>query len=62
VNEYLSRRIQQGDGSEGHSSIEDSVAALDLVKWFVFNKKTKSALSVPVSSGAKPVTASKAKE
>jgi RNA exonuclease 1 len=33
--------IQQGGGSKGHSSVEDSVASLDLVKWFVLNKKTK---------------------
>ncbi|KAF8266868.1 ribonuclease H-like protein [Lactarius quietus] len=55
MNEYLSRRIQQGDGLKGHSSVEDSVAALDLVKWFVHNKKTKPALVVPVSSGGSPV-------
>jgi hypothetical protein len=39
--EFLSRSIQQGGGSKGHSSVEDSVASLDLVKWFVVNKKTK---------------------
>jgi RNA exonuclease 1 len=39
--EYLSRTIQEGGGSKGHSSVEDSVASLDLVKWFVLNKKTK---------------------
>ncbi|KAH9062697.1 hypothetical protein EDB87DRAFT_1605401 [Lactarius vividus] len=58
--ECLTRHIQ---GSErGHSSVEDSVAALDLVKWFVFNKKTKPAL-VPVGGGGgggSPVAASKA--
>ncbi|KAI0284216.1 ribonuclease H-like domain-containing protein [Russula aff. rugulosa BPL654] len=37
--EFLSRTIQQGGGSEGHSSVEDSVASLDLVKWFVLNKR-----------------------
>jgi RNA exonuclease 1 len=61
VNEYLSRSIQQGDSTKGHSSIEDSVAALDLVKWFVVSKKTKPALSVPVSSSSSPVAASKVK-
>lgn len=39
--EFLDRSIQQGGGSKGHSSIEDSVASLDLVRWFVLNKKTK---------------------
>ncbi|KAI0254695.1 ribonuclease H-like protein [Lactifluus subvellereus] len=39
--EYLGRSIQEGGGSLGHSSVEDSVAALDLVKWFVLNKKAK---------------------
>ncbi|KAI9508949.1 Rexo1 protein [Russula earlei] len=39
--EYLSRSIQAGDGSKGHSSVEDSVASLDLVKRFVLNTKTK---------------------
>ncbi|KAH9977779.1 ribonuclease H-like domain-containing protein [Lactifluus volemus] len=40
--EYLNRTIQEGGGSRGHSSVEDSVAALDLVKWFVLNKKERS--------------------
>lgn len=30
--------IQTGGGSSGHSSVEDSVATLDLVRWFVLNK------------------------
>ena len=47
--EFLSRSIQQGGGSRGHSSVEDSVAALDLVKWFVLNKKT---MPVIVTVGA----------
>lgn len=39
--EHLDRTIQASTGSSGHSSIEDSIATLDLVKWFVLNKKTK---------------------
>ena len=49
MKEHFSRPFREGDASRGHSSVEDSVAALDLVKWFVLNKKTKPAL-VPVSS------------
>ncbi|KAI9467018.1 hypothetical protein BJY52DRAFT_1235906 [Lactarius psammicola] len=59
--EHLTRHIQ-GD-SRGHSSVEDSVATLDLVKWFILNKKKKPTL-VPVSGGGGdggPVAASKAK-
>jgi RNA exonuclease 1 len=44
--EHLSRVIQQGGGSKGHSSVEDSVASLDLVKWFVLNKKTKPTIAI----------------
>lgn len=63
--EFLNRLIQVGDGSRGHSPVEDSIAALDLVKWFVLNKKTKPTI-VPVSSGgggggSNPVAASKTK-
>jgi RNA exonuclease 1 len=36
----------------GHSSVEDSVASLDLVKWFVLDKKTKST-TVTAGVGAK---------
>ncbi|TFY68617.1 hypothetical protein EVG20_g3475, partial [Dentipellis fragilis] len=39
--EHLGRAIQTGDGSSGHSSVEDSVATLDLVKWCVLNKRQK---------------------
>jgi len=48
--EFLSRSIQEGGGSKGHSSVEDSVASLDLVRWFVLNKKTKPVI---VSVGAR---------
>jgi len=37
---------------KGHSSVEDSVASLDLVKWFVLNKKTKpTTVTVGVGGG-----------
>ncbi|KAI0304099.1 Rexo1 protein [Russula brevipes] len=50
--EHLRRSIQQGGGSKGHSSVEDSVASLDLVKWFVLNKKTKpTVVAVGVADG-----------
>ena len=49
--EHLSRMIQQGGGSKGHSSVEDSVASLDLVKWFVLNKKTKPTIDTVGASG-----------
>jgi len=59
VREHLQRSIQVGGGTTGHSSIEDSAAALDLVKWFVLNKKTKpsgitASLGVVKSSTSQP--------
>lgn len=50
--EFLSRSIQEGAGSKGHSSVEDSVASLDLVKWFVLNKKTKPVIVAARARGA----------
>jgi RNA exonuclease 1 len=35
AHEYLRRSIQNGDGSVGHSSEEDAVATLDLVRHYV---------------------------
>ncbi|KIM46093.1 hypothetical protein M413DRAFT_441153 [Hebeloma cylindrosporum] len=43
VREKLGRMIQTGDASEGHSSIEDASATLDLVRWYILNKQ-KSAV------------------
>ncbi|ETW83986.1 hypothetical protein HETIRDRAFT_472359 [Heterobasidion irregulare TC 32-1] len=43
--EHLGRTIQTGGGTAGHSSIEDSIATLDLVKWFVYNKVRQPPLS-----------------
>ncbi|GBE79712.1 ribonuclease H-like protein [Sparassis latifolia] len=37
VKEFLGRTIQAGGGTVGHSSVEDSVATLDLVRWQVLN-------------------------
>ncbi|PPQ99066.1 hypothetical protein CVT24_003626 [Panaeolus cyanescens] len=42
VREHLGRLIQTGDATQGHSSIEDASATLDLVRWFVVNNKRKS--------------------
>ncbi|KAJ7665529.1 ribonuclease H-like domain-containing protein [Mycena rosella] len=36
--EHLGLTIQSGGGTVGHSSIEDSVATLDLVKWHILNR------------------------
>ncbi|KII95095.1 hypothetical protein PLICRDRAFT_149506 [Plicaturopsis crispa FD-325 SS-3] len=38
VKEHLGTSIQQGGGTVGHSSVEDSVATLDLVRWYILNK------------------------
>jgi RNA exonuclease 1 len=38
VKEYLGKAIQTGGANVGHSSLEDSIATLDLVKWHVINK------------------------
>jgi RNA exonuclease 1 len=38
VKEHLGTLIQTGGGSVGHSSVEDSIATLDLVRWYVVNK------------------------
>ena len=43
VREKLGRMIQTGDASEGHSSVEDASATLDLVRWYILNKQ-KSAV------------------
>ncbi|EJD01091.1 uncharacterized protein FOMMEDRAFT_110616 [Fomitiporia mediterranea MF3/22] len=45
--ELLSRKIQTGGGTSGHSSVEDSIATLDLVRYFVINNP----------EGKKPVAA-----
>ncbi|KAL5527323.1 hypothetical protein ACEPAG_6114 [Sanghuangporus baumii] len=58
--EVLGRSIQTGGGTSGHSSVEDSIATLDLVRWFVLNnpetKKPKTAVQATSSSSSVPVT------
>jgi RNA exonuclease 1 len=52
--EHLDRRIQQG-GAAGHSSVEDSVATLDLVKAYVVREKERARTSnSSTMSNAKP--------
>ncbi|KAJ7047275.1 ribonuclease H-like domain-containing protein [Mycena alexandri] len=36
--EHLGIAIQSGGGTVGHSSVEDSIATLDLVKWHLLNR------------------------
>ncbi|PCH41072.1 hypothetical protein WOLCODRAFT_69616 [Wolfiporia cocos MD-104 SS10] len=36
--EFLGKTIQSGGGTVGHSSVEDSIATLDLVRWHVLNR------------------------
>lgn len=53
--ERLGRSIQTGGATEGHSSVEDSVATLDLVRWYVLNNPQppgKTAETLPASSVA----------
>ncbi|CAL1700748.1 unnamed protein product [Somion occarium] len=38
VKEHLQRTIQSGGATVGHSSVEDSVATLDLVRYYMLNK------------------------
>ncbi|EIN10457.1 hypothetical protein PUNSTDRAFT_64972 [Punctularia strigosozonata HHB-11173 SS5] len=38
VKEHLGQVIQSGGGSVGHSSVEDSIATLDLVRWYILNR------------------------
>ena len=42
--EHLDRAIQTGDSTVGHSSVEDSLATLDLVRVFVLNKASTAPL------------------
>ncbi|KZT74357.1 ribonuclease H-like protein [Daedalea quercina L-15889] len=65
VKEHLGQTIQQGGGTVGHSSVEDSVATLDLVRWHVLNRpppKAKAAPSVSATTNGsalpQPVLAS----
>ncbi|EKM59227.1 uncharacterized protein PHACADRAFT_113612 [Phanerochaete carnosa HHB-10118-sp] len=37
VKEHLGKTIQAGGGTVGHSSVEDSIATLDLVRWHILH-------------------------
>ena len=55
VKEHLGILIQAGGGSVGHSSVEDSIATLDLVRWYVLNKAKPKKLLPEDSSGSSVV-------
>ncbi|PPQ68000.1 hypothetical protein CVT26_007363 [Gymnopilus dilepis] len=47
VREKLGKMIQMGDATQGHSSLEDAISTLDLVRWYILNKQ-KSAIHADV--------------
>jgi hypothetical protein len=55
VKEHLGIMIQGGGGLVGHSSVEDSIATLDLVRWYVLNKP-KPRRPVPTDVSGSRVT------
>ncbi|KAI9063274.1 ribonuclease H-like protein [Trametes sanguinea] len=55
--EYLGQTIQAA-GAEGHSSIEDSVATLDLVRWHVLNGRKPGPKPAPAPAPASAHSAS----
>jgi len=57
--EHLGLTIQTGGGSVGHSSVEDSIATLDLVRHYVLNVKKAKPAPAPAPA---PSSASAAKE
>ena len=69
VKEHLGRAIQTGGANVGHSSLEDSIATLDLVKWHVINKpppprtlqppRSTSASETPSSAGPSTSTSTR---
>ncbi|KAI0347258.1 ribonuclease H-like protein [Trametopsis cervina] len=48
--EHLGRIIQTGGAAAGHSSVEDSIATLDLVRWHVLNGPKPKPKGPPVTS------------
>lgn len=52
VKEHLGQTIQEGGGTVGHSSVEDSVATLDLVRWHVLNRPPPAAKPATASTAA----------
>lgn len=51
----MGKVIQAGGPTEGHSSIEDSVATLDLVRWYVLHKPKPKPAQSKVPSADKVV-------
>ena len=43
VREHLGTVIQAGGAEVGHSSVEDAVATMNLVKWYVLEKSKTNA-------------------
>ncbi|OBZ70195.1 Exonuclease GOR [Grifola frondosa] len=57
--EILGKTIQSGGAMVGHSSVEDSIATLDLVRWHVLNRpkpKPKPPASQPPPPGTSSVS------
>lgn len=50
VKEHLGQIIQAGGATVGHSSVEDSIATLDLVRWYVLNKNKSNGKANPSAS------------
>lgn len=46
----MNKVIQAGGAEVGHSSVEDSIATLDLVRWYVLNKPKPKSAAPPVPS------------
>ncbi|THH32887.1 hypothetical protein EUX98_g1291 [Antrodiella citrinella] len=61
VKEHLGKVIQAGGGTTGHSSVEDSIATLDLVRWHILHgpkpkAKPKPSPTPPPPEAGDPVT------
>ncbi|KAH7914206.1 ribonuclease H-like protein [Hygrophoropsis aurantiaca] len=52
--EHLGLSIQTGGGTVGHSSVEDSIATLDLVRWYILNKPKVAAVKKPSEPVVEP--------
>lgn len=50
--EHLGIAIQTGGGTVGHSSVEDSVATLDLVRWHILNGPKPGSLNTKGGKGS----------
>ncbi|KAL4241936.1 REXO1/REXO3 family protein [Abortiporus biennis] len=49
VKEHLGKTIQRGGGTVGHSSVEDSIATLDLVRWRILNGPKPTPIPKPIA-------------